>query len=199
MKPQYFLLIFFIVISLTKLILSTLIHSPHIVMDESIYAVMANRIWDNHTYITDRPYGAQYPPLYPILISPFTSFDTPMQFFKYALFYNAFLSTLIIFPTYYLAKEYLPKSESISIAFLVGIMPSSFIYSFTFMSENLLLPVFLTSVYFMKRTLSENNFKNNLLSGIFISMTILVKLTGIALIVVYGMVKLYQYNRKRIQ
>jgi len=197
MKPKYFLLTFFIVISLTKLLLSTLIQSPHIVMDESLYSIIANNIYHNQTYFTGKVYGPQYPPLYSFLLSPFSYFNNSSLFFKYSLFLNSFLSTTVIFPTYYLAKEWLAERESISVAFLVGIMPASFIYTFTLMSENLFIPLFLTSVYFMKRTLDKNNFKNNSLAGLFISLTILTKLISVCLIPIYIGEKIYQYAKNK--
>lgn len=197
MKPKYFLFIFFIAISLTKLLLSTLIHSPHIVMDESLYSIIANNIYHNQTYFTDRVYGAQYPPLYSLLLSPLSYFNNSSLFFRYSLFLNSFLSTTVIFPTYYLAKEWLAGRESMYVSFLVGIMPASFIYTFTMMSENLFILLFLTSIYFMKKILDKNNFKNNSLAGLFISLTILTKLTALCLVPVYIGEKVYQYYESK--
>lgn len=192
MKLKYFL-IFFLAISLTKLFLSTTVYSPHIVLDESLYSIIANNIYHNQTYFTDKVYGAQYPPLYSLLLSPFSFFDNSHLLFKYSLFLNSFLSTTVIFPTYYLSKEWLSEKESIFVLLLVGIMPASFIYTFTLMSENLFIPLFITSVYFMKKTLDNNNFKNNSLAGLFISLTVLTKLTAVCLISVYVWEKIYQY------
>ena len=193
LKILFSLFLFFSVI---KLLLILTINSPHIVLDESLYFIESQLIWYNHTYFTERIVGAQYPPLYPLLISPTAMFSDVTQSFKAILVINCFVSTTAIFPVYYLAKEYLAERESWFVIILVGILPASFIYSYTMMSENLFIPLFLGSVYFMKKVLDKDNFKYNTLAGLFISLTVLTKLTGIVLIGVYIIVNIYKYIRR---
>ena len=45
----------------------------------------------------------------------------------------------------------------------------------------------------MKKVLDEDNFKNNTLVGLFISLTILTKMTGVVLIGVYVFIKTFIY------
>lgn len=196
MNPKYPLLILFSVLTITKLILSTTINSPHIVLDESLYFIEANYIWNYRTYFTDG-YGAQYPPLYPLLISIAGHFNSTITGFKAVLIINAYVSSMIVFPSYYLAREWLSENKSFVIALLVGIMPAAFIYSFAVMSENLFFTLFLCSVLFMKKVLNEDTFRNNALVGVFISLTVLTKLTGLILIGCYVMVKVFVYLRKK--
>ena len=196
MDVKNFLLVLFSVLVLIKLILSTTINSPHIVLDESLYFIEASNIWNYHSYFMDG-YGAQYPPLYPALISVAGYFNSTITGFKAVLIINAFLSSTIIFPSYYLAREWLNEHKSFIIAILAGIIPASFIYSFTAMSENFFFPLFLGSVYFMKRTMNEDSFRNNLLTGIFISLTVLTKLSGLVLVGVYVMMKVFIYVKKK--
>ena len=188
----------FLIFTAIKLLLIPTISSPHIIFDESILFIESQLIYHNHTYFTDRWLGfPQYPPLYPLLISPTAIFSDVTQSFKAILVINCFISTTAIFPAYYLAKEYLAEREIWFVVILVGILPASFIYSYTIMSENLFIPLFLGSVYFLKKVLDVDNFKNNTLVGLFISLTVLTKMTGIILIGVYGIVKLYIIIRGR--
>lgn len=196
MNVKNFLFLLFSILVLIKLILSATINSPHIVLDESLYFIEASNIWNYHSYFM-HGYGAQYPPLYPLLISAVGYFNSTITGFKVVLIINAFISSTIIFPSYYLAREWLSEHKSFVIAVLAGIMPASFIYSFTAMSENLFFTLFLCSVLFMKKVLNEDSFKNNALVGVFISLTVLTKLTGLILIGTYVVVKGYVYFKNK--
>lgn len=188
--------IIFLVISLTKVFLSFTIHSPHIMFDESLYTVITQKIIETGTYFVDGNFP-QYPPLYPLILTPILLLTSSVQdFFSISLILNSFISTLIIFPAYFLSREYLDGKESIMVALLVSIAPGNFIYSFTLMSENLYLPLFLISVYFMTKVLKENTTKNNLFCGIFISLTIITKLIALPLFAVYVVEKVLQWRGK---
>ena len=196
LKILFSLFLFFITI---KLLLIPTISSPHVIFDESILFIQSQLIWHNHTYFTGRWLGffPQYPPLYPLLISPTAIFSDVTLSFKAILVINSFVSSTAIFPAYYLAKEYLAERETLFTVILVGILPASFIYSYTIMSENLFIPLFLASVYFLKKALDEDNFKNNTYAGLFISLTVLTKLTGIVLIGVYVLIKTFIYIKNK--
>ena len=193
------LIILLLAITLFKIILSLFINSPHIVFDETAYSLQAHSIWFNHSHWIGGRVGvvefSQYPPLYSLLLSPFSPLPAE-SFFHGALILNAILSTLAIIPAFYLSREYLTENKSLLIAFLVGIMPSAFIYSYTIMSENLYLPLFLASVYFMKKVADDDSFKHNLLAGIFISLSFLTRILALALVIAYVIEKLYLRLKK---
>ena len=186
------LLILFFLLTLTKIFFSFFIHSIHIVFDESNYFLIAYKFWFEGSYSIGNSSYPQYPPLYPLLLSPFTTFKDTEQCIQYILILNSIISSTIVFPCYYLSKEYLTERSSILTSFLIGIAPPMFIYSFSIMSENIFFPLFLTAVYFIVRVSKEDTVKNNLLAGLFISFCVLVKLIALPLILVYGVVKLYQ-------
>ena len=194
-----FLFSFFLIFTAIKVLLIPTVNSPHIIFDESILFIQSQLIWHNHTYFTGRWLGfPQYPPLYPLLISPTAIFSDVTQSFKAILVINCFVSTTAIFPVYYLAKEYLADRETLFIVILVGILPASFIYSYTIMCENLFIPLFLGSVYFMKKVLDEDNFKNNAYAGLLISLCVLTKLTGVILIGIYVLTKTFIYIKNNL-
>ena len=198
MKLKILFSLFFL-FSAIKLLFIPTISSPHIVFDESILFVQSQLIYHNHTYFTERWLGfPQYPLLYPLLINPTAIFSDVTQSFKAILVINCFVSTTAIFPVYYLAKEYLADRETLFIVILVGILPASFIYSYTIMCENLFIPLFLGSVYFMKKVLDEDNFKNNAYAGLLISLCVLTKLTGVILIGIYVLTKTFIYIKNKL-
>jgi len=192
----------FLLITTTKIVLSLFISSPHIVFDESILFIEAQKIWHEHTYFTGRWLSfPQYPPLYPLLISFTTALPDPEQSFRLILILNSIISTSAVFPAYYLAKEYLTEKKSLITTFLVALHPPGFIYTFTIMCENLFIPLILTSIYFMKKSFDEDTLRANTLAGLFLSLSFLTKLTAIPVIVIYIGGKLWQImaDKKRIR
>ena len=187
----------FLSASIIKLLFALTINSPHIVFDESILFIESQTIWHNHSYLGGRLFGfPQYPPLYPLVISATAIFTDVVQSFKAILVMNCFISSAAIFPVYYLAKEYLPERETQFTVILMCILSSCFLYSYAVMCENLFVPLFFCSVYFMKKSIDEDNFRNNTLTGIFILLTVLTKLTGLVLVVVYVIVKVFMYYKE---
>lgn len=192
------LFLFFLSVSIIKLMFIGTLDSPHIVFDESILFIESQTIWHNHSYFGARLFGfPQYPPLYPFLVSASAIFDNVTQSFKAILVMNCFISSTAIFPVYYLAKEYLPERETQFTVILMCILPSNFLYSYAIMCENLFVPLFFCSVYFIKKSIDTDNFRNNTLTGVFISLTVLTKLTGLVLVGIYAIVKIYMYFKKQ--
>lgn len=185
------LLILFVAIVTTKLALIPFISGPIIMLDESLYTLMMRSFWHTGSYFTDMIYGMQYPPLYPMLMSPVAIFSDVLSGYKAVLVLNALVSSTVIYPAFWLAKEWLDDTDSLKVALLVGIMPATFIYTFTAMSENLFIPLFLASVYYIKKCLDEDSFKNNALAGLLISFTVLTKMIGMILVIVYVVVILW--------
>lgn len=187
----------FLSVSIIKVLFVATINSPHIVFDETILFIESQTIWHNHSYFGARSFSfPQYPPLYPLLVSPVSFFSDVTQAFKATLAMNCFISSTAIFPVYYLAREYLPERETQFTVILVCILPSSFLYSYAVMCENLFVVLFFCSVYFIKKTIDNDNFKNNMVTGIFISLTVLTKLTGLVLVGVYVIIKIYKYIKQ---
>jgi len=189
MKLKLVILFFCIIIS--KIILSLYIHSPHIVFDETLTSTISHSIWYDHTYFIDRSYShfPQYPFLYPLLISPLHTYNI-------ILLANCFMSSLIVFPIFYLARQWSNDNISILVALLTGIMPGSFIYTFTMMSENLFLPLFFTSILFMKKVYDNNTYKNNIVASVCISLCVLTKMTAISLVIAYAFEKIWQWKNE---
>jgi len=97
---------------------------------------------------------------------------------------------------FYLSREWLSRNISFAIALLCGIMPGSFIYTFTMMSENLFLPLFFTSILFMKKVYDNNTYKNNIVASVCISLCVLTKMTAISLVIAYAVEKIWQWKNE---
>ena len=154
----------------------TQFQQPLIVMDETLYFLQAKEIWTNHTYILPhRTFGAQYPPLYPLLLSPLTVIVDVNARYMLGLVVNAILSSLLIFPVFEIARMYLDERKAFIVSAITVFAPLSLTYSFVWMSENLYFLLFAYSVLWILR-------KERVKAGIGVGLTALTKVIGLALI-----------------
>ena len=162
----------------TKLLIVSAIQfqQPLIVMDETLYFLQAKEIWTNQTYILHgKTFGAQYPPLYPLLLSPLTLIADVNLRYMSGLVINAILSSLLIFPVFEIAKMYLDEKRAFIVSAITAFAPVSFTYSFVWMSENLYFLLFACSVLWILR-------KEEMKAGIGVGTAALTKVIGLALI-----------------
>ena len=149
---------------------------PLVVMDETLYFLQARGIWLNHSYVLDaRTFGALYPPLYPLVLSPLTVIADVNLRYLLGLVVNAFISSLVVFPAYAVARFWLDERRSLLLAAVTAFAPLSVAYSFTWMSENLYFPLFLAAVYFILKGREE-------LAGVAVGLATLTKVLGLALL-----------------
>ena len=169
--------LFGIAVAVKLAILSiTQFQQPLIVMDETLYFLQAKEIWTNHTYILhNKTFGAQYPPLYPLLLSPLTVISDVNLRYMGGLAVNALLSSLLIFPVFEIARKFLDERKALIVSAIIVFAPLSLTYSFVWMSENLYFLLFAYSVLWILR-------KERVKAGIGVGLTTLTKVIGLALI-----------------
>jgi len=154
----------------------TQFQQPLIVMDETLYFLQAKEIWTNRTYILhSKTFGAQYPPLYPLILSSLTVIADVNLRYMSGLVTNAILSSLLIFPVYEIARMYLDERRAFIISTITVFAPISLTYSFVWMSENLYFLLFAYSVLWILRN-------EKVKAGIGVGLTTLTKVIGLALI-----------------
>jgi len=154
----------------------TQFQQPLIVMDETLYFLQAKEIWINHTYILHgKTFGAQYPPLYPLILSPLAVIADVNLRYMSGLVVNTILSSLLIFPVYEIAKIFLDEKKAFIISAITAFAPISLTYSFVWMSENLYFLLFAYSVLWILRN-------EKVKAGIGVGLTTLTKVIGLALI-----------------
>jgi len=181
----HWLVIIYLTITFAKIILSFQIPTPFIFFDETVYSKMAQSfIESGKFFVLDKP-SSQYPPLYPIILSTayLLSKDIVITYPAMKII-NSFLSSLIVFPVWLIAKEFLSAKKSVITATLSALLPASFAYTFTIMSENLFYPLFMLSLFFMMKSLTKDNRKWDILCGLAIGLSILSRMIGMVLLVV---------------
>jgi len=174
---KYLFALFGIAVAVKLLILSvTQFQQPLIVMDETLYFLQAKEIWTNHTYILHgKTFGAQYPPLYPLILSPLTVIADVNLRYMLGLAVNAILSSFLIFPVFEIARMYLDEKKAFIVSAITVFAPISLTYSFVWMSENLYFLLFAYSVLWILR---EERVK----AGIGVGLAALTKVIGLALL-----------------
>lgn len=174
---QYLGYIFFLYFSIVavKVLLTPLIKSPIINSDEPLHFIEASKII---------ALDMKYPPLYPFSISIAQQlFATVQSSYLATKVINCFLSTAVVFPAYFLSREFLRQKEPVVVALLSVIVPIAFIRNFFIQAENLFYPLFLLSVYLIIKAENNNSIKYAILGGLSIALTILTKPLGLVLVV----------------
>ncbi len=179
MKKDIKMLIFvFFLISLIKILLNFFVKSPSSFGDTYFYVFSAKSLI-NLDFIG---FFAYYPPLYSLIISWTYLFNNSEVSYFLIKLTNSFISSLVIFPAYLLAKEYL-KNEKISFycAVIISLLPSNFAYSTYIMSENIFTFLFLMAIYTLYIGFKRSSNKFLVLSSLLIALCYTTKVIGIVL------------------
>ena len=158
------LLLGYLIFVIIKSILSYFVPSPSAFSDEYIYAKMAREFFLNFDFIDYK----RYPPVYPILLSMSYLFNDMSIVYFIMKFINSLVSSLIIFPAWFISKEFMNEKNALKMAILVSLIPPIFAFSPLLMSENLFFPLFLFSFYFIYKSFISLDYKWDILAGIFI-------------------------------
>ncbi|MEK6974146.1 MAG: glycosyltransferase family 39 protein [Nanoarchaeota archaeon] len=183
------LLVFFILVT-SKIVIAYFVKSPTVFADEYYYMKMARSFFYHGNFFIDNTFTASYPPLYPMTLSVSYMFhDMRIVYFAMKVI-NALVSSLIIFPLYLLAREFLDRKNSLLISGMISIMPPFFSISPYILSENLFYTLFVFSIYFIYKAFSKKRLKYDFFAGLFIALTMLTRVIGIILIAIFIIVLL---------
>lgn len=177
-----YLIALFIIIVAVKLIITAFVPSPTVFADEYLYSKMARSLFIDHNFMNNGLPTHEYLPLYPIVISLAYIFQNSALVYFFMKSINVVLSSLIIFPIFFLAKDFLTRKKALFISFLISIIPMSFSISNYVMAENLFYPLIAFSVYFLYKSLKSNKRIDWIVSGIFVGLTLITKTTALAIV-----------------
>ena len=176
------ILLFYLVIVLFKILLSSFILSPSAFSDEYIYMKMARSFFFDFNFNVHNLVVDIYPPLYSMLLSITYIFNDMNIAYFFMKVINALISSLVIIPAFLLSREFLNEKKSLIIALLVSIIPSNFSFTPYIISENLFYPLSLFIVYFIYKSFSGNKYNYNILIGIFLGLAYLTRTAAIGLL-----------------
>ncbi len=178
------LILIYLAITFVKILFVLRIPSPFIFSDETAYAKMAQSFFESNAFYLEGVPAGYPPPVYPVILSIAYVFGDITSAYPIMKIINAFLSSLIIIPVFLLANEFIGPRNSLIVALLSSLLPASFSFTSTIMSENLFYPLFMFSLFFMMKSITEDNKKWDVLCGLSIGLSILTRLPGLVLLAI---------------
>ena len=152
------LVLLFVSILLIKLVSVFLVGYVQIQPDSSIFIEISKGFLNFDVLKIYEELGANSFPLYPLIISPV--FLLPQEFwFSGVMIINSILYSLVIFPIYFILKD-LKVKRIFEITFIIALLPAMFFYPNFIMAENLFIPLFLASFYFLITADKDSTAKN---------------------------------------
>jgi len=184
-----FLLFFFL--TSIRIAISLFFQSPWIFADETVYAETARNILHGEFY-SRLLYCQTYPPGYSLFLSfAYLITDSTLVAYHVMLIINAVLASSVIFPAYAILKKFCPGTISLPGAFFVAILPSITLYNFVIMSENLFIPLFTFSLWFLLESFETGSRKWGILAGLSIFLLFFTRTPGIAMIIGFFVALIY--------
>ena len=175
------LIVYFVLVGV-KVVLSLFVVAPSVFSDEYVFSKLARSVFVDQEFTVHSIAPNQQFPLYPIMLSlTYLAADMEVIYFLMKVV-NAFLLTSIIFPAFWVAKDFVSEKKAFLAALLVSFLPSVFVTSFYVMSENLFYPLVMWFVYFLYKTKRENKPKYFLGACIALVAAIWTKFAGVLLI-----------------
>lgn len=193
-RPIIALIILYLSVVLIKISIAYFVKSPVEFADGYVYSKMARSIF-SHEFI-DVFSQTAYPPFYSLFLSVAYFFGSMESVYFAMKVINAFISSLIVIPTYFLAKEFLNIRKSFFITALVALLACNFNISNYIMAENLFYPLLMLSIYLVYKSMFKIGYFYPILSGISIGLVIMTKVLGFALLPIYFI--LFFIYRKRL-
>ena len=174
--------VFYLIIVLLKILLSSLIPSPSIFSDDYVYMKLARSFFFDFNFTIHQAAVDIYPPLYPMLLSISYLFKDMTIIYPIMKIINALVSSLIIIPAFLLSKEFFTEKKALVIALLISFIPSNFSFSPYIMSENLFYPLSLFTLYFIYKSFLEKGYKYNILAGVFLALSYLTRTIAVNMV-----------------
>lgn len=197
-KNFFYLYYLFFTSLIIKIFLSFLIKAPSIMGDEAFYFNYAREIWQHRNFFPNPFHVNFYGFLYPLIISPAFLFNNVGFTYTFVKIINCFLTSLTIFPVYFLARKIVNYKKATVIAGISLIIPYFVINSFYVMAENLFYLLFLTSVFLIVKTYNESSKKHEILCGLAIAATILTKTIGLILLLAYLLLNIKSIKKRSV-
>lgn len=165
----------FAISCILKIFLVLPAEAPVVFGDEYLYK-------ENAKYILKLDYySSHYPPLYSLIQSLSFVVDAS-NFYLVMQVINVILSSLLVYPTWLLAKKYLGYKDRIVVSILILLIPFQVVYPRIIMSENLYYSLFIFLVYFTIISSEKLRYIDSVILGITIAFCLMTRYMTYALL-----------------
>ncbi len=179
-KMKKKLLGIFVILILLKILLAVCIPVPLGFSDSLTHIDGAKAFFSNPSFSS--AISTQKYTLFPIISSMFLFITDMNRVYFLIMILNAILSSLLIFPMYQLAREFLEEKESALLATVIAVLPAVFISSYYVMSEALFYLLLITTIYCIFKAYTEKRILWDILTGVLLGLTFLTKASAIILL-----------------
>ncbi|MCK4364588.1 MAG: glycosyltransferase family 39 protein [Thermoplasmatales archaeon] len=184
----YYLFLTFFILLISKFIISLLFNKPYIYSDEIIYGVVANNLFHGNLMIFgDVPFSPTSVPVgYPCCLTPAYIFIDDMNIVYHVfLIINSILTSLVIFPVFFIMRKFVDEKKSFITSILVATLPIVLSVNFAILSENLFFLLFLISCFLIIQTFTYSKLDKwflflAILTGFSVGLLIMTRALGIA-------------------
>ena len=201
MRPMRSLPILLLVYAFAVVVRSLLasgVPTPSLYFDEYIYSAMARSFLQFKPFILFGRWN-YYPPLYSIALIPaLISNDMGVSYLIMKLT-NSLLISSLIFPSWFLSRRFFNQRESIIIAFLTVLMPTSNLYPAYLLSENMFVPLFQLSIFLILKMSFDDRARWDFLCGMSIALCYVTRLTGLVLVPIVFLVLMLKLGRDALR
>lgn len=179
---SYIICALFVILVIVKFHLAANFSGPFIFPDETIYDSVAQNIV--HGKLNGKLGVASSG--YPLLLSlAYYVCNNQVIVYRTMLAISAFVTSSIVFPSYFILEKYCSKIVSVLGAITVSTLTALNFYSFTLMTEALFIPLFLFSVWFVLKIYETNNKKWALLASLSTVYLYITRSTGLAMLIAF--------------
>ncbi len=194
-KDIKYLLGIYLILILIKTLLAYFVPAPSTFADGYYYIKMAQSFFLSGEFTVHGLATAHYYPLYPIILAGTYLLKDMQTIYMGMKIVNVFISSAIIFPAYFLAKEFLSEKKALTITALIAVLPLTINTSNYIMAENLFYPLVMLYVFVLYKAFQQNKTSYFVLAGLILAATFMTKLTGIALVPVCAIVYACKYKK----
>ena len=181
---RLFFWLLLLVSTAVRLFLSIYQNSAIIYPDELYTLELAQNIWHKASFSVYGTPANYLGILYPLLLSPFYLITDGILRNLLISAFNAVLISSSLIPAYLLARRILKNNTHIALALLAVALSPNLLFSLTYMSENLYLPLLLWTFWALHRFISERQNKGQLalpLLALFAALLLLTGASGLSL------------------
>lgn len=196
----YLLVITFLLSTFIKILISLNFNSPWILGDEVEYFIRAGAIFEKHD-IFFVPYNAIVPPGNCLVLSLAYFFSTQkILIYHGMLVINSILTSLIIFPSFFILKKYCSEKKALLGSILILVLPAANVYCFSLLSENLFIVLCIICLWFFIEFIEKNSRLFLFLLTISLLLLVLTKPLGIGMVVgcLVGYIYIRFFESKKI-
>lgn len=177
--------LFFCLFAIGKVVLSwkILFFSPLAETDEYLYLKMARSFFHGEGFQIHGLASSKYPPLYPVAISPAYLFEEMKNVAVGIFIINALLSSTIIFPAYFFARELVDHVKALAASVLVSLSVAGLCWYYRFRSENLFIPLLLLALFALYKGLFEDGYRWKVVAGLCVGLCFLTRYVAVVLFI----------------